>query len=56
MNGFSEEAERIKTLEAALKAIIRHQELVGGGIAEYSTTKLIAERCVVTTTITNRRM
>lgn len=41
-----EAAKRIKRLEAALEAIIKHQAMVGGGIAGYSTTKLIAERAL----------
>jgi hypothetical protein len=41
-----EAAKRIERLEAALEAIIKHQDVIGGGLAKHSTTKLIAERAL----------
>jgi hypothetical protein len=37
---------RVDRLEAALRAIIKHQEIVFGSMAQLSTTKLIAEKAL----------
>lgn len=42
-----QEAEkRIERLEAALQAIVKHQDMMGGGLAKMSTTWLIAARAL----------
>lgn len=37
----------VQILINALKAIIHHQELMGGGLSELSTTKFIAEKALL---------
>ncbi len=43
----TEEPFEVQILVNALKAIIHHQELMGGELSELSTTKFIAEKALV---------
>lgn len=38
--------DRVIKLEAALRAIIKHQETVGGSMSQYSMTAHIAEKAL----------
>lgn len=42
----AEAADRLEELQAALRQIVDHQNMMGGGLAKHSTTKLIAERAL----------
>jgi hypothetical protein len=42
----NEVKNRISKLESALKTIIENQKMMGGGLAQWSTTRLIAENAL----------
>jgi hypothetical protein len=38
--------KRVEKLESALRTIIEHQKMIGGGIAQWSTTRMMAENAL----------
>jgi hypothetical protein len=38
--------KRVEKLEAALRTIVEHQKMMGGGLAQWSTTRMIAENAI----------